>query len=147
MFLYTSSLPIDLGTAGATPNDLGDGDGGPDNLQNSPVVLHAYRTSTYEWIEGTLDTFFSSQPFRLEFYRNGCCSGPYNTADYIGHDTSGTTVDLATPLLGAPAKTGRRHTLGSVGATAMASNGDTSEIGTSVGESTDMIFRDDLDHG
>jgi len=145
-YLYISSLPIDLGAAGTTPNDLGDGDGGPDNQQNFPVVLHAYRTNSYEWIEGTLDTF-SNMAFRLEFYRNSCCVGSYNFLNYIGHDSSAVTTGfghahfwtrLPAPAGGTP--------LGNVGGTAMAANGDTSEIGPAVFESTDMIFRDDLDH-
>ena len=34
-------LGIDLGTAGVTPNDTGDGDSGPNNLQNFPVIQSA----------------------------------------------------------------------------------------------------------
>ena len=147
-YYYTSALPIDLGAAGTTPNDLGDGDGGPNNQQNFPVVLNAYRTSTYEWIEGTLDTF-SNESFRLEFYRSRCCVGSYNLDEYIGHDVSGVTSGFGhvhfwvrLPLAPAPGPG-----FGNIGATAMAPNGDTSEIGTPVVESSDMIYRDDFDHG
>ncbi len=61
-------LGIDLSPAGATPNDAGDTDDGPNNLQNFPVIT----TATPGGVTGTL----ASAPgttYRIEFYRNSAC--------------------------------------------------------------------------
>ena len=39
--IYANALGIDLGIDGITPNDAGDGDAGPNNLQNFPVISSA----------------------------------------------------------------------------------------------------------
>lgn len=60
---------IDLNDDGHTPNDAGDGDTGPNNLQNHPVLASAVATATGTTVLGTLD----SQPaasYRLEFFAN-----------------------------------------------------------------------------
>lgn len=69
-------LGIDLkGSAGTgpTPNDGGDGDGGPNDAQNFPVVTHVSVSGG-----NTLaDLTFDSTPetgFRLELFRNASCN-------------------------------------------------------------------------
>ncbi len=55
---------------GVTPNDVGDGDTGPNNLQNFPVLTSAFKGSTT--IEGTLNST-PSATFTLEFFSNSAC--------------------------------------------------------------------------
>ena len=55
---------------GVTPNDSGDEDTGPNNLQNFPVVTSAIGGSTT--IEGTLNSTPNIQ-FRLELFSNSAC--------------------------------------------------------------------------
>jgi CSLREA domain-containing protein len=45
-----AGLPVDLGNDGATPNDVGDGDSGPNNLLNYPEITSASGTA----ISGTV---------------------------------------------------------------------------------------------
>ena len=60
------SLGIDLvPTAGITPNDAGDADSGPNNLQNFPVITGAAGNV----IRGTLNSR-ASQTYRIEFFAN-----------------------------------------------------------------------------
>jgi hypothetical protein len=47
-----ASLGIDLGADGVTPNDLGDGDTGANELQNFPELFAAYGTQSSITIEG-----------------------------------------------------------------------------------------------
>ena len=68
--LFSNGLGIDLGTDGVTPNDAGDGDTGPNNLQNFPVLTSAISGSTT--IEGTLNSA-ANIVFRLEFFSNAAC--------------------------------------------------------------------------
>ena len=60
-------LGIDLGPAGVTPNDAGDGDSGANNLQNFPVITSATLVGTSTAIAGTLNST-SNTIFRLEFF-------------------------------------------------------------------------------
>ena len=62
-------LGIDLGPAGVTPNDAGDGDSGANNLQNFPVLTSAAMVGTSTAIEGTLNST-ASTTFRIEFFSN-----------------------------------------------------------------------------
>ncbi|HKE56253.1 MAG TPA: C25 family cysteine peptidase, partial [Pyrinomonadaceae bacterium] len=58
-------LGIDLGADGVTPNDPGDGDLGPNNLQNFPVITNAVQGSTI--ISFTLNST-ASTTFTVEFF-------------------------------------------------------------------------------
>ena len=62
-------LGIDLGAAGVTPNDTGDGDTGANNLQNFPDVNSANAAGTSTTIQGTLNST-ASTAFRVEFFSN-----------------------------------------------------------------------------
>lgn len=59
---------IDLGGEGPTANDAGDGDGGPNGLQNHPVITVATTTS----VSGTLDAA-ASTGHRIEVFASGAC--------------------------------------------------------------------------
>jgi uncharacterized repeat protein (TIGR01451 family) len=66
-------LGIDLGNDGITPNDAGDPDTGPNNLQNYPVLTAMSSAGANTAIQGT----FNSTPnttFKLEFFSNTSCS-------------------------------------------------------------------------
>jgi CSLREA domain-containing protein len=65
-------LGIDLNNDGVTPNDLGDADSGPNDLQNFPVLSSvSYGAST------TVAGLLNSTPgttFQIDFYSNPACS-------------------------------------------------------------------------
>lgn len=60
-------LGIALGTDSVTANDPGDGDSGPNELQNYPVLSGAEITADRLVLRGTLDTA-PAGAYRLEFY-------------------------------------------------------------------------------
>ncbi len=70
-------LGIDLGNDGATPNDEGDGDPGPNNLQNFPVFSSAAPAlagspSAGTRVQGVLHSS-PSTTYDLDFYGNDAC--------------------------------------------------------------------------
>ena len=65
-----TQLGIDLELDGVTPNDVGDGDTGANNLQNFHVLTAAVSGSTA--IQGTLNST-PDTTFRLEFFSNSAC--------------------------------------------------------------------------
>jgi VCBS repeat protein len=67
-------LGIDLGAAGVTPNDAGDPDPGPNNLQNFPVVTSASNEATGTRIIGTLNSTASTRVI-LDFFASPACDG------------------------------------------------------------------------
>ncbi len=85
-------LGIDLGGDGATANDPGDSDIGPNTMQNSPVITSVTGNSTQTVIAGTLNSTPSTN-FTLNFFSNSACdpSGSGEGATPFG--TSGTTTD------------------------------------------------------
>ena len=62
-------LGIDLAPVGVTPNDAGDGDGGPNNLQNFPVITYVNAQASSVTLEGTFNSR-PNQTFTLEFFGN-----------------------------------------------------------------------------
>jgi parallel beta-helix repeat protein len=78
---------IDLGASmgwpnGHTPNDMLDGDGGPNDLQNHPILTWATNNGTQITIEGSLNST-PSTPVWIEFYGS---RGPHPKG-YGGADT------------------------------------------------------------
>ncbi|HEX8199112.1 MAG TPA: Calx-beta domain-containing protein, partial [Isosphaeraceae bacterium] len=62
--IFTNNLlGIDLGGDGVTPNDPRDGDGGPNNLQNAPVLTGASTSSVRGVLNSTPNTTFLIQFF------------------------------------------------------------------------------------
>jgi hypothetical protein len=72
----TDSIGIDLtgcGTCiGVTPNDTNDGDIGPNNRQNFPVLTSAVSTSSTTTVSGTLNST-ANTTFLLLFFSNPAC--------------------------------------------------------------------------
>ncbi len=64
---------LDLGNDGITPNDVGDGDTGPNNLQNFPVLTGVSSTNGNLNIQGTLNST-PNTTFRLDFFSNDACN-------------------------------------------------------------------------
>jgi parallel beta-helix repeat protein len=67
-----AGLGIDLGGDGVTPNDPGDGDTGPNGLQNYPVLASVTAGGGSTRIAGSLDSVAGAD-FTLAFYANAAC--------------------------------------------------------------------------
>jgi CSLREA domain-containing protein len=74
-------IGIDLGVVaplgGVTPNDDGDGDTGPNNLQNFPDLTSVTTGGAGTTVQGTLDTE-ANKAYRLEFFANSACDASGN---------------------------------------------------------------------
>ncbi|HEX8071742.1 MAG TPA: FG-GAP-like repeat-containing protein [Pyrinomonadaceae bacterium] len=83
-----ASLGIDLGTAGVTPNDAGDGDTGANNLQNFPVINSVAGSANQTTVQGQLNSTPSTQ-FTIEFFANPSCDAAGNGEGqtYLGSTT------------------------------------------------------------
>jgi CSLREA domain-containing protein len=94
-----SGLGIDLGNDGPTPNDPGDADTGPDNLQNFPVLTSATSTASATTIIGSLDST-PNTAFRLEFFSNRACnpSGFGEGETFLGSVSVGTDAGGNAPF-------------------------------------------------
>jgi hypothetical protein len=69
-FTSNTGLAIDIGPQGVTPNDSGDSDTGPNNLQNYPVLTAASLISNgLTFVDGTLNSAPNTQ-FSVEFFAN-----------------------------------------------------------------------------
>jgi uncharacterized repeat protein (TIGR01451 family) len=67
-----TGLGIDLSPSGVTPNDGGDADPGPNELQNFPSLTNANITTTNLIVQGTLNSL-PSTTYRVDFYANLEC--------------------------------------------------------------------------
>jgi hypothetical protein len=65
-------LGIDLGSDGVTANDPGDGDTGPNTLQNYPALSSVVSDGISTRIQGTLDSL-PSATFSIEFFSSPSC--------------------------------------------------------------------------
>jgi|SRR5579884_1030485 len=89
-------LGIDLGDDGVTPNDDGDGDTGPNGLQNFPVVTSA-TTDTHSGttvVEGSLDDT-PDTGFTVELFASPSCdpSGNGQGTTFLAHFAVATQAD------------------------------------------------------
>ncbi|MBZ0296029.1 MAG: right-handed parallel beta-helix repeat-containing protein, partial [Anaerolineae bacterium] len=128
-----SGLGIDLTAAseGATPNDPGDTDTGPNNLQNFPELTSAVVGGGDVTLTGTLNSTANTQ-FRIEFFANAACdpSGYGEGETYLGF--TGATTDgsgnvIFNALMPVTASANQFIT-----ATAIDPNGNTSEFSACV---------------
>jgi hypothetical protein len=78
------ALGIDLGTVGVTPNDAGDGDSGPNGLQNFPVITDVSPVPGGTRFQGTLEST-PSEGFQVQLF-----SVPY--CDPGGHGEGATLL-------------------------------------------------------
>jgi hypothetical protein len=80
------NIGIDLGFDGATPNDPGDADTGPNNLQNFPVISYATRDAGNLKVTYNVpsDPANSTYPLRVEFFLSDA-NGQGQT--FLGFDT------------------------------------------------------------
>ena len=102
-------LGIDLGSDGVTVNDSGDGDTGPNNLQNFPVLSSATSNGLSTRIRGSLNSS-PGRTFTVEFFASPACDGSGNGegqsflgATLVTTDGSGNAVidvTLSVPSLG-----------------------------------------------
>jgi hypothetical protein len=102
-------LGIDLGTDGMTPNDAGDGDAGPNNLQNFPIIQSVVPGASTTEITGKLDST-AATTFDLDFFANPSCTNfPHDflegqtylgstqvTTDGAGHATFDAVLPVTT---------------------------------------------------
>jgi len=122
-----SGLGIDLGFNGVTANDSNDGDTGPNNLQNFPVITGTISTSNSTTIQGSLNSS-PNTTFQIDFYSNSAVDplGHGEGAQFFGTTSINTdgngnaTINVSFPV-SLPA--GRAVT-----ATATDPNGNTSEF-------------------
>ncbi|MFI5415448.1 MAG: IPT/TIG domain-containing protein, partial [Candidatus Lutacidiplasmatales archaeon] len=124
-------LGIDLSSNGVTPNDSGDADPGPNDLQNFPIVssVTPLGPGSGTRIQGVLHST-PSTIYDLDFYANPACSNfpreflegeTYLGSSQVSTDGSGTgTFDVT---LAATIETGAR-----ISATATDPSGNTSEF-------------------
>ncbi len=86
---------IDLGNDGVTMNDPLDGDSGPGDFQNFPVIVSAVTDMGVTTVSGTLNSE-SLQNYRLNFYINSTCDG----SGFGEGRTFAGSVDISTDMLG-----------------------------------------------
>ena len=70
-------LGIDLSPSGVNPNDAGDADTGPNNLQNFPVITSVVSNAGQTTISGTLNSTPNTN-FNIDFYSNATCDASGN---------------------------------------------------------------------
>jgi len=133
-----SSLGIDLALLGVTANDNGDGDLGPNNLQNYPVLNCAHPSGGNTEVKGSLNST-ANTAFTLEFFSNAAADpsgfGEGETFQLSTTVTTGGTgnvnftVSLPTALA-----------LGQfVSATATDPSGSTSEFSKSIAVTNELL--------
>ena len=93
---FHSPLGLDLGNQGGvgqggfTPNDLGDGDAGPNNNQNFPLIKSVDVGPSTTTVHAFLNSTASTQ-FTIDFYSSdGCVGRPQDFLEgrtYLGSDT------------------------------------------------------------
>ncbi len=141
-----AGLSIDLDQSGPTANDSLDADTGPNSVQNYPVILNAFHTSSnLWWLEVALDST-PNQTFRLDFSWSPCSTLGTPKRGTLGYPAGRTMVTTnasghAHAWIKLPPT---YYSLSTMSAIATSANGDTSEVGECATVSSDMIFRDDL---
>ena len=100
-------LGIAFGIGSPIPNDPGDGDTGPNDLQNFPIILSAVPGAGNTHITGKF-TSTPSTTFQMDFYANPACSNfpreflggeTYLGASQVITDGSGNaTIDVTLPV-------------------------------------------------
>ncbi len=104
---FALGLGIDLGRNGPTANDSGDGDSGPNHLQNYPILTAITYGASTTRIQGTLNSAASTN-FDLDFYSSPpCLPRPRDLLEgetYLGSTTVATdgsgnaSIDVTLPV-------------------------------------------------
>lgn len=117
------ALGVDLSGDGVTANDAGDGDTGPNNLQNYPILSSA-TGGTSTSVSGSLDSAVGT--YRIHFFASASCTASDREGErYIGGRDVSPGPFTATSLLGTSAGE-------FVTANAIDSTGNTSEFSNCV---------------
>jgi hypothetical protein len=98
-----TALGIDLGGNGVTANDAGDGDAGPNDLQNFPVLTSASTDGVTTTVTGSLNST-AATTFVVDFYNSPSCD-PSN-------GEGATWIGWATYTTDASGNMGFTHTVG-----------------------------------
>ena len=76
-------LAIDLGNDGPTSNDADDTDVGPNQLQNSPVLMSASTTGSKIQVAGNLSSI-AKTTYRIEFFEATGTTNDFDSMKYLG---------------------------------------------------------------
>jgi len=127
-FVGNGGLGIDLGDDGVTPNDPGDADTGPNNLQNFPVLTSATTTGGSISVTGTLDSTPSTSFTIPVFLSYTCDPSGYGEASRVPLGSIPVTTDGAG--IGSFSETFLDSSTGSLVVTALATDpaGNSSEF-------------------
>jgi CSLREA domain-containing protein len=131
-----AGLDIDLGSDGQTPNDPGDGDTGPNGLQNYPVVIDVSVVNGVATVRGNLDST-PNQSYRIELFTYPY---PFQTGRHFL-----TFVDVSTNASGIASfaqafPIGKINSGDEISATATDPFGNTSELSPSVSAAPALAF-------
>jgi parallel beta-helix repeat protein len=116
-----------------TPNDVGDADTGPNNLQNFPVITNAFGYGTGTVILGTLNSA-TNRSFLIDVYRNfqpDLNIGSYGEGQFYAGTVSVTTDGSGNALFALTNSSGN-YSGQYFTATATDTNGNTSEFSADV---------------
>ncbi|MBI3461499.1 MAG: choice-of-anchor D domain-containing protein, partial [Planctomycetes bacterium] len=131
-------LGIDLGNDGVTPNDPGDADSGPNNLQNAPQLAAASIAGSESTITGTLNSAANAQ-FTIEFFASAAADdSDYGEGElFLGAMTVTTGADGNVSFVGE--FTGDFTNGRFITATATDADGSTSEFSQALRISTIVV--------
>ena len=134
-----AGLGIDLSADGVTPNDSGDADAGPNNLQNFPVLQSVANSGGMTTITGRLNSA-ANTTYRLEFFANDAIdpTGYGEGQIFIGFKNVTTNASGDASFTAAFSQIGasQRAT-----ATATDPNGNTSEFSGAIGQLLNISTR------
>jgi hypothetical protein len=124
------ALGINFNNAGVIANDIGDGDTGPNNLQNFPVITNAFGYASSTIVLGNLNSA-TNRSFLIDVYRNiAADSSGYGEGQFYLGNVSVTTDGSGNATF---AYTNNGNYAGEyITATATSAGGDTSEFSVAV---------------
>jgi hypothetical protein len=130
--IYSNNyLGIDLNGDGVTPNDLGDADTGPNNLQNFPVITNAFGYAASTIVLGKLNSLPGGN-FLIDVYRNLTADfSDYGEGQFYAGTVSVTTDGSGNASFALTNNSGN-YAGQFFTATATAATGDTSEFSSDV---------------
>ena len=71
--LSNGGLGIDIAPPGPNPNDVGDGDVGPNDMLNHPVLTSAVDNGTQTAVSGSVDVGVPGATVTIQFFHSGTC--------------------------------------------------------------------------